>query len=70
MLRDNLDATRRPSEVIIDVGHRFGKALIDAERQSVFRLLCDAVDRRLFRILPVDHMRNVPPGTAGDAVSI
>jgi hypothetical protein len=26
--------------VIIDVGRRFGKALIDAERQSVFGPLC------------------------------
>ncbi len=44
--RDNLDENGasiwmrrgRPSGAIIDAGRRLGKALIDAERQSVFGL--------------------------------
>src|SRR5450631_2466951 len=38
--RDNLGETRQPSGGIIDAGRGLGKALIDAERQSVFGLLC------------------------------
>src|SRR5215203_2561490 len=38
--RDNLGETRRPSGGIIDAGCGLGKGLIDAERQSVFGLLC------------------------------
>src|ERR1700680_945337 len=38
--RFSLDETRRPSGFIIDAGGGLGKALIDAERQSVFAVLC------------------------------